>query len=264
MRAEQRGIILSRAELTALLAFAATDEKRQPQKCVIHFSTLDQRLRAYAADGTRAIEADSAFNDQAPAGEWSIDRRFLEQARKLATADDLIVLEVSGASLHTARIEDEAGGEISTIAWPVDAASSQATLPLDDFRQIIKLDPSDVATKCVTVNSSQLASLAVIGKAANWDAVDLYQPATRAEPLRFRFDSVGSTWTGVLMPQKSEADYEPDGWLRPSDFAAAAEEDEPQPKRKPRKQPLLLPDASESVVTPRARKARGKNNEAEA
>lgn len=199
MRAEDRGILISKAEIAALLEFATTDQANELSR--VRFFVDGDRCWAYASDGHRAIEADGESSDEL-SGEWAVERSFLEAVKKLLDKDTRAVLEFSGASLHSAVIEDEEeGAERGTVTWPHDAAIAQLTI--ETLRQVIKIPRTRETVRCVTVPGTQLAALALVAKAAGWNELDVYPPKTRSEPMVFRIDGgAGTTWTGCVMPSR--------------------------------------------------------------
>lgn len=207
MRSESRGIVVTKAELAALLEFA--ESSKDSSLSVVQFWVDGDRCRAYATDGKRAVEADGESNGRTE-GEWTVHREFLDSVRKLLTGAQQAVLEVSAASLHSVKIEDaETGTEVSSLTWPTDAASTQTTIPT--LRQIIQLPlPKRDVSRCATLPACQLAGLSLVGKAAQWDACDIYPPESAQDPLVFRIDGgAGTMWTGIVMQMREKvADVE--------------------------------------------------------
>jgi len=195
MRSEKRGIVVNKAEIAALLEFASRDVERSLSNVQIRVE--GSKLFAYATDGRRAIEAIGGVADGED-GEWALGREYLAELRKLLGNDDRAVLLVSGASLHEALIEDEDGNQRSSLTWPKDAASTQTTIPV--LRQAMAIPRGAKRASCVSVPASQLGAIALVGRAAGWDEVDIYVPKGRADPLVFRVDASPTTWTGCIMP----------------------------------------------------------------
>ena len=197
MRHIDKGIIFDKAELTALLEFCGHD-KDSDSLSSIHITVAYDKCRAYATDGRRAVEC-IGVAELGASGEWAVHREFLDACRKLLVGEQTILLEVSGASLHSAQVRDDEGTEVSSLNWPTDAASSQATLPGITDRIAIPARLGKTAA-CITMSAKLLASVAPVAKAAGRDGVDLYLPAQRSSGIVFRFDGTLNTWTGVVMP----------------------------------------------------------------
>lgn len=195
-----------KAEIAALVAFAAADKARELSR--VWFGVDGDRIRAYASNGHAAVEADGHSTGDVR-GEWAIGREFLEELKKLLGNDDRGVLMVSGASLHEARIEDKDGKERSTIAWPKDAASTQITIQA--LRNVVQLPSKtrDLA-RCSTLSGAYLALIELCTRAAGWGFADVYPAESRLDPIKFQVGGgpLGTTWTGAIMPAPSsdEAD----------------------------------------------------------
>lgn len=207
--ATQKGIIINKAEIAALLEFAGRDT--ESALSAVQFRTEGDGLVVCASDGHRCIEARGMVDKlkRRPDGEWALGREFLTELRKLLGADDRAVLVVSGASLHEAVVEDEAGEPRSTLHWPTDAASAQMTSPA--LRSVVQLPRKSKRVTCMTLNPAYLASVALVARAAHRGVVDIYVPETRESPIAFRVEGLGVTWTGVIMPCQGDEEYEGGG-----------------------------------------------------
>lgn len=205
MHIDRNGITLFPAEIAALLRFAEKSE--DSPYSVVHLRSEDDWVWAYSTDAKRALQARGPCEDpDAPDGEWTVYRRFLDDARKLCTSEDHVLLEVRGASLHRAVVmKTETMEEITSVEWPRDAASNQMTFPLDTLRQLIKLPTTERPVRCVSVPASQLSDLAAVGKAAH-DRLDLYPGRSRMDPLTFRIDDI-TEWTGLIQPVRDREKF---------------------------------------------------------
>lgn len=203
------GIELEKAELRALLEFASKDTENP--FAVVHFATADGVITAYATDGKRCVQAEGVAEENARRGEWSVFRAFLVACHKLIGPGQHLVLEVYGASLNRAVVIDtESGEEATSMTWPRDAASTQATIPVADIAKFVKLPTHEQSTRCVSVPPGQVAALALIGKAVGDEgvALDIYPPRVRMHPLIFRLEGPRATWTGAINPMGSKEDVE--------------------------------------------------------
>lgn len=198
------GLVLTKAELSALLAFSAKTSDERPHLSVVHFLVEDDRCWAYATDGHRAVECDGESDAKLPNGEWLVAREFLDAANKLLGAEQSIRLCFSRASLTEAVVEDKEGLQLSTFQWPRDAASSQQTFP--QVRDVIKIPQHSNPVRVVTLNPAYIADLKKVAAAAEKEAIDLYPPESPLSPLFFRVETdPTTTWTGAIMPLRSTA-----------------------------------------------------------
>jgi hypothetical protein len=205
MRYSESGLILKKAELTALLGFCSKDKER-PHLCVVQFRVRDGRVYAYATDGKRAVEADGHAVPTVVYNEWTVRRECLDQARRALDGSQVLRLAFSFASLNEAYIEEQ-GLEVASLSWPEDAASSQASFPAVD--QIVRLPhASGEVARCAGIAAQYLADIRLMAKAANVEAVDCYPPRTNRDPAYFRANGEDTTWTAVVMPALTEASEE--------------------------------------------------------
>jgi hypothetical protein len=205
MRYSESGLILKKAELTALLGFCSKDKER-PHLCVVQFRVRDGRVYAYATDGKRAVEADGHAVPTVVYNEWTVRRECLDQARRALDGSQVLRLGFSFASLNEAFIEEQ-GLEVASLSWPEDAASSQASFPAVD--QIVRLPhASEEVARCAGIAAQYLADIRLMAKAANVEAVDCYPPRTNRDPAYFRANGEDTTWTAVVMPALTEASEE--------------------------------------------------------
>ena len=205
MICSKEGIRLKKPEAVALLAYAAKPkDKDRPHLAVVHFLIEGDRCWAYATNGHRAIECDGESDGKHHGGEWLVDRKFLDDAAKVVSGNNTLLLCFSGASLTHASVRDEMDAEVKNFGWPGDAASSQRSFP--EVRKIIKIPEHKKRAKCVTLSSEYMADLKKVALAANRTGIDLYPPEKPDAPLYFRVQAdVSTTWTGVIMPIRSDA-----------------------------------------------------------
>src|SRR5688572_17516212 len=127
MMLSDKGLRLSKPELSALLTFAATDQGSP--YCGVHFKAMrpqgskDRLVKARATDGNVAVDAfgHSTLTEDA---EWFVSRAFLVGVAKLADAAHNVVLKFSGINLHDAAVEIAVGVEVGTFSWPGGGAAS--------------------------------------------------------------------------------------------------------------------------------------------
>lgn len=141
MRGEEEGIVLSKGELEALIAFSHPDSA--DLNCVV-FETEIHHVNAYSMDGYAGIMGkgdNGGFTTEAH--RWRVELEFLEAAKKALGSKDYVRLEFSGDSLHEAVVLEllESDGDPvlearATIQWPHDACLHQGELPFADWRQV--------------------------------------------------------------------------------------------------------------------------------
>lgn len=210
------GILLEKAELRALLEF--TPRNPEDPRAVVHFRTEGTTVTAYATDGKRCIQADGFADDGVQKGEWSVFRDFLVACHKLIGGGQHLVLEVTGASLNRAYAQDtETMDERASMTWPIDAAATQQSLPIEGLQNLVILPTHSTPARCVSVPAGQIGALSIVGKATGVDgpALDIYPPENRLAPLIFRVDGPIATWTGAISqmgaPESTEDVDEEDG-----------------------------------------------------
>lgn len=205
MRYSGSGLILNKAELTALLGFCSKDKER-PHLCAVQFRVRGGHAFAYSTDGKRAIEADGHAEPSVKENEWTVRRECLDQARRALEGSQVLRLAFSYASLNEAFIEEQ-GLEVASLSWPEDAASSQASFPAIDH--IVRLPhASEEVARCAGIAAGYLADIKLMAKAANVTAVDCYPPRTSQDPAYFRANGEDTTWTAVVMPVLTDASAE--------------------------------------------------------
>lgn len=205
MLCDESGIGMKKAELGALLTFAAkVSDEGKSHLAVVQFVVKGDRCWAYATDGHRAVECDGEADAKLADGEWLVAREFLDAAHKLLNAEQSLRLLFSGASLTSANVEDKEGLEVSSFQWPRDAANAQQTFP--QVRQIVALPTHKKSSRVVTLNPAYIADLKKVAAAAEKEAIDLYPPEDAVGPLFFRVETdPTTTWTGAIMPLRSSA-----------------------------------------------------------
>jgi hypothetical protein len=202
MRLDENGLLLSKAELTALLGFCSKDPEK-PNLCVVQVRTRDDVVFAYATDGKRAVSARGHATPDSSHGEWLVRRECLDQARRALDGSQCLRLKFSFSSLNEARIEQQ-GVEVATLNWPQDAAVFQASFP--DVAGIVRIPHvSDEVARCAGIAAEYLADIKLMAKAASVTAVDCYPPRTNRDPAYFCADGEDTTWTAVVMPTLTDA-----------------------------------------------------------
>ncbi len=199
------GLRLSKSELNALLAFAATEPSSAYYG--VHFKAMrakeatDELVKARATDGNVAVDA---FGHSAlgRAMEWFVSRSFLSGLAKLADSAHHVVLKFSGASLHEAGVEDAAGVEVATFSCPGSgAAVSQISFAdSEEWDKRLRLPTRSKGLKALTLKTSSLKLIAKLGAAAGVDGVDCYPPPLDDDRLLVRAEGDDTTWVAVIDP----------------------------------------------------------------
>lgn len=210
MMLTDQGLRLTKAELSALLAFAATDTS-SPHYGVHIKTTLqpneDERLvKARATDGIVAVDAFGPCTLDSDR-EWFVSRAFLAGLSKLADSSHHVVLKFRGASLHEAAVERDAGVEIATFSWPGSGAANAQMTFLDaaDWDRRLKLPTRGRGVKCVPLRSSAFKLLMKLAEAADAGSVDCFAPAKDDERVLVRAQAEGgdTLWIAALDPALS-------------------------------------------------------------
>lgn len=205
MMLTENGLKLGKAELNALLAFAATDAASSyfgvHFKATLPGDSPDPLVKARATDGRVAVDAfghSSLGKDQ----EWFVSRAFLAEVCKLADATHSVLLKFSGASLHNAVVEDGSGKEVAIFSWPGSGAAVAQTSFIDgpEWDKRLKLPTRARGVKCLTMKTGSLRLLARLGAAAGVDTVDCYPPAQDDERIVVRAEGTDTTWVAVIDP----------------------------------------------------------------
>lgn len=209
MKIDETGIYLHKTELRVLLAFAET--KKDSHLAVVHFESDTDRIHARATDGHRAIQATGLTEGESAHGEWAVSKPYLEDCFKLLTPDDLLVLKVSGGSLHTSAIFDaETLQERTSVESAHDVAQVQTTFPIETMNMAITLPTNSRRPRCVSVSAKYLSDLKLIGPVAR-EGVDLYFGKESKDGVWFASASLDTTWLGRIMGMKEEESETDDG-----------------------------------------------------
>jgi hypothetical protein len=206
-----KGLALSKAELCALLAFAATDAT-SPYfgvhfKATIPKDSPDRLIKARATDGNVALDAfghSNVAHDQ----EWFVSRAFLSGLSRLADASQSVILKFSGASLHDAAVEDAAGHEVATFSWPGGGAASAQLSFADDseWDRRLKLPSRSRGLKSLELQTASLKLLAKLGAAAGVLSVECYPPPQDDARLLVRAEGNDTTWIAIVDPAPATDD----------------------------------------------------------
>lgn len=138
MRANEEGLELTRAELTAAIAAASPASHTLN---AVAFEAGITTVRMYASDGRIAVQA-TGDNEGLQEGRWRVLLEFLDSVKKTMGSKSLCRLRFSGASLHEAvileRVDDDDGKnptleESATITWHADAVDHQQQFPFDEL-----------------------------------------------------------------------------------------------------------------------------------
>lgn len=195
MEVNAKGLALTQSELNALLEFG----HRNPDDRLwsIQFVLQSDRVKARATDGKRAVEAQGDA-DGSIKGEWLVARDFLVAGRKMLSGSQRLRLMFSGATLNTARVEDGEGIEISSMTWHTDAAAAQQSFPAE-IDNLLKLPTTTKPVRCMSLPADQVAAVALLGKAAGSQLLDIHVPKNRDDGAVFRIDG-DTSWLAIIMP----------------------------------------------------------------
>jgi hypothetical protein len=200
-----QGLRLTKAELSALLAFAATDSASAyfgvHFKATVPRDSTDRMVKARATDGNVAVDAfghSVLDHDQ----EWFVSRAFLSGLAKLADSTHNVLLKFSATSLHDAAVEDATGREVATFSWPGSgAASTQMTFAdTAEWDLRLKLPTRTRGVKCLELKTASLKLLAKLGAAAGVEGVECYPPPQDDERLLVRAEGNDTSWVAVIDP----------------------------------------------------------------
>lgn len=205
MNLSDKGLRLSKPELSALLSFAASDQASP--FCGVHFKAMrprdskDRLVKARATDGNVAVDAfgHSTLSEDA---EWFVSRAFLVGVAKLADASNNVVLKFSGVNLHDAVVEIAVGVEKGTFSWPGGGAASTQMSQLDatEWDQRLTIPTRARGVKSVQLNIASLKLLAKLGAAAGVESLQCYPPPQSDERMIVRAEGNDTTWIAVIDP----------------------------------------------------------------
>lgn len=204
MKATKDGVSLRRQELTALL-MAASKEATNRNAYGVEFEIKGDLVFARATNEVMGLRA-KGDNEGGEDGEWFVHRDFLSAAHKLCTGKRAVVLEFSGASLHTAAITEN-GKRIEELVWEGEgAAIAQATLPLVD-KDLKTPSRRRTPGHYYATSAEHSSQIATVAKAAGVSHVTWYPPADPDTPVVFGVAEDGETqWTGIIRPTPATAD----------------------------------------------------------
>ena len=217
MKLTPSGIVIYPAELAALLKFTA--KSKEDDLYCVHFRREDLKdvdsLVAYATNGKRALQAVGpveADDGDAPEGEWTVHRSFLDVAFKTLVAEQYLLLCIEGTKVRKAEVNDAETHEIlATLGWPTDAASTQMAFPREDLKKFIQLPTTERPVRCISINATYMVDLAAVARAAGSGRLDLYPGKTRQDGMVFAIEEEGMTgWRGILMPLRDRESSETD------------------------------------------------------
>lgn len=205
MMLTDNGLRLSKAELSALLAFSATDPSSAFYGVHVKTSTpndaMEPVVKARATDGAVAVDAfgHSGIDEE---HEWFVSRAFLTGLAKLADSSHSVLLKFSGASLHDAAVEDDTGREVATFSWPGGGAAiaQKSFADTAEWDKRLKLPARARGVKCLELQVSSLKLLAKLGAAAGVPGVECYPPPQDHERLLVRASGDDTVWVAVVDP----------------------------------------------------------------
>lgn len=201
MKINEEGLLISKPELQALLAFAGTS----PELLALYgvqFKSDGARLTARATNGAVAAEADGEC-DCGATGEWFVHRDFLMTAKKLLDAKTFLRLSFETMSLRDAAIVDDEDNIRSTLTWSQDAIITQLELP-----NIQKLmDAKATKAQAITVihlSAEYLGDLKLVSRAAGTERIKCCPPSHVGGPAVYTCDGGETTWRALIMPMRAD------------------------------------------------------------
>jgi hypothetical protein len=203
MRADEKGIHLSKAEVWTLLAFTGDGAMHS----VVHFRVGGAgKFAAGASDGTRSVYAQGKADKGATKGKWSLDREFLELARSsLKEPEHALRIEPVGPnkSLPRAYIVDaETGEPISHSEWH-RPAQEEKQLTLEKIAEGIPIpDDKGYRGSWAAIDPFALGPLRRLSIAVDKQPITIYPPETEQQPIRFEVRSETGHWTGSIVTER--------------------------------------------------------------
>lgn len=200
MKITEEGLFLSKAELSALLAFAGRSAELT-QLYGVQFRADGARVTARATNGAIAAEADG--ESEGMEGEWFVHRDFLHAARKLLDNKTLLRLSFESLSLRDAVIVDEDDNVRSTLSWPEDAVITQLSLP--NIEKLLDQKPGKrQAFHRVSLSAEYLSELRLISRAAGTERIDCYPPVHDEAPAIYACNGALTNWRALIAPMKTD------------------------------------------------------------
>ena len=198
MEATDKGILISQAELAALLDFAGDDDKYG----VVHFRINGSaKLLAGSSDGKRAVECTA--NGLGKAGEWHVDRQLVEGARRLLDPTETKALlkctDKGLKEVHVVGIED--GTIRGRYSFANELTSTQ--ISMQNIPDEIEAGSEVAANMKGTWFAADMRSLKPVIKvqrAANEAPVTFYPPKKPTGRVLFETRSGDGHWKGVICP----------------------------------------------------------------
>lgn len=215
MMLSENGLRLSKAELNCLLAFASTEQSSAyfgvHFKAMAHEDTRDELVKARATDGNIAVDA-FGHSVLGRSMEWFVSRAFLAGVARLADGTHHVVLKFSGASLHSASVEDASGNEVALFTWPGSGAAISQISFADgaDWDKRLRLPTRSRGVKALTLRTQSLKLLARVGAAAGVEVVDCYPPPQEDDRLLVRAEGEDTVWVAVIDPAPAASADEED------------------------------------------------------
>lgn len=201
MRATEDGIIINRAEISALLAFTGDTERFSSVQFRV---TGSAKLIASASDGNRAVEV-TAEADNAETGDWGVDRTFLEHMRRGCDEGETVaLLKVSRGGLKIGVVQAiEGGDERARVTWPREAATTQTSM--DQVRGAIGNDVALEGLSWFAFDPSEAKLLGVVATACEKCPMSIFPGKDPGAAVHFEASSIGGRWRGVIMPTRVSA-----------------------------------------------------------
>jgi hypothetical protein len=203
MRADEKGIHLSKAEVWTLLAFTGEGAMHS----VVHFRVGGGgKLAAGASDGKRSVHAQAKAEKGAAKGKWSLDREFLEIARSsLKEPEHALCIQPVGPNKDLPRayiVDAETGDEITHSEWH-RPAHEEKQLTLDQISEGIVLpDDRGYRGSWCAIDPFALGPLRRMSIAVEKQPITIFPPETEAQPLRFEVRSESAHWTGSILTER--------------------------------------------------------------
>jgi hypothetical protein len=201
MKINEDGLLLSKPELVALLAFAS-DDAGHLHLYGVQFKANGAHVSARSSNGHVAAEVVGECDGVT--GEWFVHRDFLLEGKKLLSNETALRLSFSAASLRDAVIVDDDGNVRSTLQWPEEAALSQLTLP--DINSVLDGGTAPRKLTSISLNADYLGLLKLISRAAGNDRIDCFPPKDKDGAAVFACNGADTNWRAVIMPLRAKED----------------------------------------------------------
>lgn len=209
MKALETGILLTKAELTCLLAFVGEKDSDLDNVIFRVESVGMAEVDAYARSGSAAVCGTSAdVEDTASTGTWTVRASFLREVKKVCPKAAL--LRIHGLNLTEAELLDRDGDDgdfvqRGTYVSEHNEVELQTNIAVTDTLRDMCSEPTGVlaAAGQVTLQAAYLAATKYVAAAAEDVAVTVAPGPTAEDAVRFIARDGTTSWIAVVMPMRS-------------------------------------------------------------